>query len=72
MTALAAAAAQPAPAVKARGALQVNGIALSDGDGALLDGENTLTLHDGHHAEVLVFDLARRWNASPQRLELAP
>ena len=43
----------------ARGALQVNGIALSDGDGVLLDGENTLTLHDGHHAEVLVFDLAR-------------
>ena len=44
----------------AQGAVQVNGIALSDGDGALLDGENTLTLHDGHHAEVLVFDLARR------------
>ena len=43
----------------ARGALQVNGIALSGGDGALLDGETTLTLHDGHHAEVLVFDLAR-------------
>ena len=43
----------------AQGAVQVNGIALSDGDGALLDGENTLTLHDGHHAEVLVFDLAR-------------
>ena len=43
----------------ARGALQVNGIALSGGDGALLDGESTLTLHDGHHAEVLVFDLAR-------------
>jgi len=44
----------------ARGAVQVNGIALSGGDGALLDSENTLTLHDGHHAEVLVFDLARR------------
>jgi len=44
----------------ARGALQVNGIALSGGDGALLDGETTLTLHDGHDAEVLVFDLARR------------
>ena len=43
----------------ARGALQVNGIALSGGDGALLDGESTLTLHDGHHAEVLVVDLAR-------------
>ena len=44
----------------ARGALQVNGIALSGGDGALLDGETTLTLHDGHDAEVLVFDLTRR------------
>ena len=44
----------------ARGALQVNGIALSGGDGALLDGETTLTLHGGHDAEVLVFDLARR------------
>ena len=43
----------------ARGALQGNGIALSGGDGALLDGESTLTLHDGHHAEVLVVDLAR-------------
>lgn len=44
----------------ARGALQVNGIVLSGGDGALLDSETTLTLHDGHDAEVLVFDLARR------------
>ena len=44
----------------ARGALQVSGIALSGGDGALLVGETTLTLHDGHDAEVLVFDLARR------------
>jgi len=26
----------------------------------LLDGETTLTLHDGHDAEVLVFDLAQR------------
>ena len=43
----------------ARGTLQVNGIALSGGDGALLDGETTLTLHDGHDTEVLVFDLAR-------------
>ena len=25
----------------------------------VLDGETTLTLHDGHDAEVLVFDLAR-------------
>lgn len=44
----------------ARGMLQVNGIALSGGDGALLDGESTLTLHNGGDAEVLVFDLARR------------
>ena len=44
----------------ARGAVQINGIVLSGGDGALLDSETTLTLHDGHDAEVLVFDLARR------------
>jgi redox-sensitive bicupin YhaK (pirin superfamily) len=44
----------------ARGTLQVNGVVVSGGDGALLDGESTLTLHDGSNAEVLVFDLARR------------
>lgn len=43
----------------ARGTLQVNGIELTGGDGALLDGESTLTLNNGTHAEVLVFDLAR-------------
>ena len=43
----------------ARGALTVNGQRLSGGDGALLDGETTLTMHNGLAAEVLVFDLTR-------------
>lgn len=43
----------------ARGSLTVNGHALSDGDGAMLDGETALTLEQGTDAEVLVFDLAR-------------
>ena len=43
----------------ARGSLRVNGIALSAGDAALLDGENALRLDHGLDAEVLVFDLAR-------------
>ena len=41
-----------------RGALQVNGHALSGGDAALIDKETTLSLTDGQDAEVLVFDLA--------------
>ncbi|NYT85416.1 pirin family protein [Pollutimonas harenae] len=43
----------------ARGKLTVNGHELDGGDGALLDGETELTLANGEHAEVLVFDLAR-------------
>ncbi|MES2609993.1 MAG: pirin family protein [Pseudomonadota bacterium] len=41
-----------------RGALQVNGQALSAGDAALIEKESALALADGHDAEVLVFDLA--------------
>ncbi len=41
-----------------RGALRVNGQALSGGDAALLAGESQLTLEAGVEAEVLVFDLS--------------
>ncbi|MGB8882718.1 MAG: pirin family protein [Azonexus sp.] len=42
----------------ARGTLAVNGRTLRQGDAALLADESSLTLCDGHDAEVLVFDLA--------------
>ncbi len=41
-----------------RGRLNVNGVALSAGDAALLDDEPSITLDHGDDAEVLVFDLA--------------
>ncbi|WP_428000166.1 pirin family protein [Acidovorax sp.] len=41
-----------------RGALQVNGQALSAGDAALIEKETALALTEGRDAEVLVFDLA--------------
>lgn len=41
-----------------RGELSVNGNALSGGDAVLMEQETTLSLTDGHDAEVLVFDLA--------------
>lgn len=41
-----------------RGALSANGQALSGGDALLVEKETTLSLTDGHDAEVLVFDLA--------------
>lgn len=41
-----------------RGSVQVNGVGLSTGDAALLDHETSVTLSQGHDAEVLVFDLA--------------
>jgi len=41
-----------------RGELKVNQQGLQQGDGALLEGEDTLLLADGNDAEVLVFDLA--------------
>lgn len=41
-----------------RGELQVNGAALTTGDAALLDNEQTIQLTHGQDAEVLVFDLA--------------
>jgi len=41
-----------------RGALEVNGQALSGGDAALMENETALSLTHGHDAEVLVFDLA--------------
>jgi hypothetical protein len=42
----------------ARGALQVNGLPLAQGDAARLDGEPRLVLEQGRDAEVLLFDLA--------------
>jgi quercetin 2,3-dioxygenase len=42
----------------ARGAVQLNGTALSAGDGAKISGEQELRLFGGKAAEVLVFDLA--------------
>ena len=41
-----------------RGALEVNGVALSAGDAALIDKASGLALAHGREAEVLVFDLA--------------
>lgn len=41
-----------------RGALDVNGVALSTGDAALIEGESQLALNHARDAEVLVFDLA--------------
>ncbi len=42
----------------ARGALRVNGLALTAGDGLTLAGEPALVIDGGAGAEVLVFDLA--------------
>jgi redox-sensitive bicupin YhaK (pirin superfamily) len=44
----------------ARGAVQLNGGALSAGDGAKVSGEQELRLSGGEGAEVLLFDLAGR------------
>jgi redox-sensitive bicupin YhaK (pirin superfamily) len=44
----------------ARGAVQLNGSALSAGDGAKVSGEQELRLSGGKAAEVLLFDLAGR------------
>jgi hypothetical protein len=41
----------------ARGELSLNGTRLSAGDGAGAAGPQRLEIHDGDHAEVLVFDL---------------
>ena len=41
-----------------KGSVQVNGLQLAGGDGALLAAESQVQLTDGKHAEVLVFDLA--------------
>lgn len=41
-----------------RGQLEVNGVALSTGDAAMIEGESQLTLDHAKDAEVLVFDLA--------------
>ncbi len=40
-----------------RGELKVNGVTLTAGDAALIEGESSLTLDQGKDAEVLVFDL---------------
>ncbi len=42
----------------ARGAVSVNGEALSAGDAAKLEGVSKVTLEKGENAEVLLFDLA--------------
>ena len=42
----------------ARGALQVNGVALAAGDGLKVTDVSALTLSNGEAAEVLVFDMA--------------
>jgi quercetin 2,3-dioxygenase len=44
----------------ARGAVQLNGSALSAGDGAKVSDEQQLRLSDGNAAEILLFDLAGR------------
>ena len=41
----------------ARGSVTVNGVALTEGDGARIRDERVLTFTDGKDAEVLVFDL---------------
>jgi redox-sensitive bicupin YhaK (pirin superfamily) len=41
----------------ARGAVQLNGTALSTGDGARISGEKELRLSGGQGAEVLLFDM---------------
>jgi redox-sensitive bicupin YhaK (pirin superfamily) len=43
----------------ARGRLRVNGVEMTQGDAANLDGESSLQLDQAQAAEVLVFDLAR-------------
>ena len=48
----------PPPILLIRGALQVNGLELTDGDAALLTGDAHLELAQAEDAEVLVFDLA--------------
>ena len=42
----------------ARGAVQLNGLELTAGDGAAVSGEPVLTLAAADHAELLLFDLA--------------
>ncbi|HTH61907.1 MAG TPA: pirin family protein [Paraburkholderia sp.] len=41
----------------ARGSVTVNGVAMTEGDGARIRDEQLLTFTDGNDAEVLVFDL---------------
>ena len=43
----------------AGGSLNVNGIALSKGDGLAIDGSGSLTFDQGNAAEILFFDLAQ-------------
>jgi hypothetical protein len=42
----------------ARGAVQVNGVALKVGDAAKIENETTVRVENGEQAEVLLFDLA--------------
>jgi len=42
----------------ARGSVEVNGAALTEGDGAAIAGAGAVTLSGGDSAEVLIFDLA--------------
>ena len=43
----------------AEGSLEVNGIALSKGDGLAMEGNGKLTFDRGSNAEILFFDLAQ-------------
>ena len=43
----------------ARGSVVVNGETLNAGDAAMFDGETHLSLKNGNHAEVLLFELSK-------------
>jgi redox-sensitive bicupin YhaK (pirin superfamily) len=43
----------------ARGALEVNGVSMKEGDALMLAEEDLLDISGGQQAEVLVFDLPR-------------
>ena len=43
----------------ARGSVVVNGETLNAGDATMFDGETHLSLKNGNHAEVLLFELSK-------------
>ena len=44
-------------ATSGSGALRVNGVELSTGDGVAIEGADTLVLNEGDGAEVLLFEM---------------